>query len=80
MTVVHPPLLPGGRTPPYFSGMNFTTQKGTGLWPLMVVLAVWTVLMAQAVGIWLQPHQPAAALAQCAQLQGALARAPGISH
>ncbi len=37
--------------------MNFSTQKGTGLWPLMLVLALWAVLMAQAVGVWRAPRQ-----------------------
>lgn len=52
------------------------TTNGS-LWPLGMILAVWAVVMAQAVGVWLRPHEPKAALAQCERLQ--LALAPGVS-
>ena len=48
------------------------------LWPLPVVLAIWMIVLAQAVGIWLEPHQPQAARVQCERLQLALAPSAGV--
>ena len=45
------------------------TFKDDALWPLGVVLGLWLFVVVQAVGIWLQPHQPAAVVDACAHLQ-----------
>ena len=52
------------------------TTNGS-LWPLGIILAVWAVVMAQAIGVWLEPHTPKAALVQCERLQ--LALGPGVN-
>lgn len=75
MTVLPARRLPAAAAAPYSLGMR--TSFNGALWPLPVVLAVWMVILGQAVGIWLAPHRPQAALAQCERLQLALAPSAG---